>query len=208
MIFVKNKTDNTHAKLATTLGASKYTDDNEENKEKFDFNKLYNNEVNKFRKPVFKKNNNLIRSGENAILQKSKHRYNLTSGDLKNSGLYSMNTRGYTPCDPYLINSCKQAIIHVKKELPNYRDIINKINSEFGIVETNYLNTEFSKGNKTCRSFSNNNFALTKYSNTNNNLNNISSKFYRTFNNDFKEKSNHIDLRSTKDNIINLKGNE
>lgn len=205
MIFVKNKTDNTHAKLGKSLGVSLGPLNNENNKEKFIFKKLYNNEINKFRKPLFKKNNNLIRSGEKAISQKTKHRCILTDGELKNSCLNSMRTKRNIPYDPYLINACKQAIFHVKKQLPNYRDVINKINSEFGIEDASNLYTEYN-GNKTCRSFSkNNNFVLTRYSNTNNNTNSILPKFYRTFNNDLKVKSNDIENHNTEENSVSPK---
>jgi hypothetical protein len=39
--------------------------------------------------------------------------------------------------DPYLIKACKTAIINNKKQLPNYKEIINKINKEFNIKEEN-----------------------------------------------------------------------
>ena len=38
--------------------------------------------------------------------------------------------------DPYLIKVCKHAIIKEKKELPHFKEIIRKINTEFGIEET------------------------------------------------------------------------
>lgn len=206
MIFVKNKTNNTHAKLGQSLGVTLSPKKSENDNEKFVFNKLYSNEVNKFRRPVIKKTNKLIRSGRNAISQKQNHLYNLTSGDFKND-FYSMSSRGYTPYDPYLINACKEAIIHVKKELPNYRDIINKINNEFGIVDETDSNTQFINYNKTCRSFSKNNFAFTKYSNNynNNNYNNTTPKFYHTLSNDLSSKINDIE---TKNSTISPKGNE
>ena len=53
--------------------------------------------------------------------------------------LFPINVPGCTPYDPYLINVCKNAIIEVKDELPNYKEIIKKINTEFGIEEGNNL---------------------------------------------------------------------
>ena len=53
--------------------------------------------------------------------------------------LYSLNVPGCTPYDPYLINICKNAIYNVKDELPNYKEIIQKINTEFGIEEGNNM---------------------------------------------------------------------
>lgn len=37
--------------------------------------------------------------------------------------------------NPYLITACKHAIIREKRELPNYKEIIRNINTEFGIEE-------------------------------------------------------------------------
>ena len=53
--------------------------------------------------------------------------------------IYPLNIPGCTPYDPYLINICKNAIINVKDELPNYIEIIKKINTEFGIEEVNKI---------------------------------------------------------------------
>ena len=53
--------------------------------------------------------------------------------------IFPINVPGCTPYDPYLINVCKNAIINCKDELPNYKEIIKKINTEFGIEEGNNL---------------------------------------------------------------------
>ena len=37
--------------------------------------------------------------------------------------------------DPYLIKVCKKAIILERKELPNYKEIIQKVNTEYGIED-------------------------------------------------------------------------
>lgn len=43
--------------------------------------------------------------------------------------------------NPLLINQCKKAIARERKELPNYKEIIEKINTEFGIEDNkNFLN--------------------------------------------------------------------
>lgn len=42
--------------------------------------------------------------------------------------------------NPYLVNLCKDAIVKEKKNLPNYMDILKKINDEFGIEEKNCEN--------------------------------------------------------------------
>ena len=46
--------------------------------------------------------------------------------------------KGYNLYDPYLIQVCKSAIFREKKNLPNYKDIIQKINREYGIAGEKY----------------------------------------------------------------------
>ena len=58
---------------------------------------------------------------------------------LTNSSLYNPNfsyTRRAPSYDPYLMKVCKKAIINVKNELPNYKEIIKKINLEFDIPDS------------------------------------------------------------------------
>ena len=50
--------------------------------------------------------------------------------------------------DPYLISVCKKAIIREKKQLPNYKEIIRNINTEFGIEETEKQNFDYFPKNK------------------------------------------------------------
>ena len=58
----------------------------------------------------------------------------LTSSNIYNPNLsYTRRTPSY---DPYLMKVCKKAIINVKNELPNYKEIIKKINLEFDIPES------------------------------------------------------------------------
>ncbi len=45
--------------------------------------------------------------------------------------------KGHKLYDPYLIQTCKNAIIREKKELPNYKEIIQNINTEYGIIDKN-----------------------------------------------------------------------
>jgi hypothetical protein len=45
---------------------------------------------------------------------------------------------GYNLYDPYLLQVCKSAIFREKKNLPNYRDIIHKVNTKFGIKGEKY----------------------------------------------------------------------
>jgi hypothetical protein len=82
---------------------------------------------------------------------------------LKNNMLFNWYKPGCSPYDPYLIKVCKNAIIKEKKQLPNYKKIIDKINTEFGIEDddthTKYAkNNKFKKAFNTFVDFSNNNF--------------------------------------------------
>ena len=82
---------------------------------------------------------------------------------LKNNMLFNWYKPGCSPYDPYLIKVCKNAIIKEKKQLPNYKKIIDRINTEFGIEDddthTKYAkNNKFKKAFNTFVDFSNNNF--------------------------------------------------
>lgn len=46
--------------------------------------------------------------------------------------------KGYNLYDPYLIQICKSAVFRERKDLPNYKDIIQKVNTEFGIQGEKY----------------------------------------------------------------------
>lgn len=77
----------------------------------------------------FSKKNNLSLSLKNTYT-------NFNSNNIKiNYENSAVRVPGCTPYDPYLIDVCKKAIINVKDELPNYQEIISKINQEFGIEE-------------------------------------------------------------------------
>ena len=56
---------------------------------------------------------------------------------LKNNMLFNKSIPGCSPYDPYLIKVCKKAIISRKDQLPNYKEVIKKINTQFGIVKDN-----------------------------------------------------------------------
>ena len=59
--------------------------------------------------------------------------------NLKHKGI---KRKGHSLYDPYLIQVCKNAIIKEKRQLPNYREIIRNINTEFGIEESEKNNFE------------------------------------------------------------------
>ena len=55
--------------------------------------------------------------------------------NLKHKGI---KKNGHNLYDPYLIKVCKSEIFREKKNLPNYKDIIQKINREYGIAGEKY----------------------------------------------------------------------
>ena len=55
--------------------------------------------------------------------------------------------------DPYLIDVCKNAILREKKELPNYKEIIHKINTEYGIEDEKIEENNFYNKNKLYNNF-------------------------------------------------------
>ena len=131
-----------------------------------------------------KNNDKFINTGNNIFYLKSQQpfysrRYNRKKHviKLKNNMLFNRHIPGCSPYDPYLIKVCKKAIINVKKQLPNYKDVINKINSEFGIEEDN--DYKHFKNNKLIKSFDTFSEFKTNYIKRNNNIiekNNINSK--------------------------------
>ena len=55
--------------------------------------------------------------------------------------------------DPYLIEVCKNAIIREKNELPNYKEIIHKINTEYGIEDEKIEENNFDNKNELYNNF-------------------------------------------------------
>ena len=114
-------------------------------------------------------NTKLNTTGNNYFLLQNKHFISRRDNKknhvikLKNNMLFNWYKPGCSPYDPYLIKICKNAIIKEKKQLPNYKKIIERINTEFGI-EDDDTHTKYAKNNKfkkdfnTFVDFSNNNF--------------------------------------------------
>ena len=75
--------------------------------------------------------------------------------------------KGHSLYDPYLIQVCKNALINEKKDLPNYKEIIHKVNTEYGIEEDKFNDNELYNSTQ----FYNSNI---KTSNNNSNFNNSS----------------------------------
>ena len=167
MIFVQNKTDNTRARLGVLLGAATKPIKDKDKQEKHEIKKqplkhrIFNAENTKelpeikvnHKKEVETEitkdkenqinerhdtNNNLFQIKRKVSIDKNKKKKNYFI-KLKNNMIFPINVPGCTPYDPYLINVCKNAIVNCKDELPNYKEILKKINIEFGIEEGNNL---------------------------------------------------------------------
>ena len=160
MIFVKNKTDKTLSRLGVAMfNANPKIEKSQKEKPSSDINNIFqqDNELPPIIKIDQKKLIEKQREKENQINEKYAYNTNTLFSlkkkqfyenkkkkknyvvKLKNNMLFQLNVPGCTPYDPYLINICKNAIVNIKDELPNYKEIIKKINTEFGIDEENNL---------------------------------------------------------------------
>ena len=208
MIFVKNKTDQTLSKLGVALGVNTNLKNEKlekikvisnmnkvlhEDKElppiiKIDQKKLIEKQKekeNQINEKYAYYNNNIFPFKKRQFSESKKNKKNYAV--KKNNMVYPINIPGCTPYDPYLINICKNAIINVKDELPNYKEIIKKINTEFGIEEGNNLielNSEYIGFNtfNSFKSFSKTRTNFSRDKNLNTQIN--------TFSNFNKEKEN------------------
>ena len=88
-------------------------------------------------------NNNILKTTGNELIINSKM---ALANKYSKKSLFSQNTNSNKKLkklyDPYLISVCKHAIIKEKRQLPNYREIIRNINTEFGIEESEKDNFE------------------------------------------------------------------
>ena len=73
--------------------------------------------------------------------------------NLRHKGI---KRKGHSLYDPYLIQVCKNAIIKEKKELPNYKEIITKINTEYGIENEKFNDNDLYNKYKSNFNYSNN----------------------------------------------------
>ena len=74
--------------------------------------------------------------------------------NLKHKGI---KRKGHPLYDPYLIKVCKNALIREKNELPNFKDIIHQVNTEFGIEDEKFIENDFSNFHKNNYNFLSNN---------------------------------------------------
>ena len=65
-----------------------------------------------------------------------KNKYN--SPTVLNRDHKGVQKKGYAFYDPILIQICKSALLRKRKELPHYKEIIYKVNTEFGIEDEKY----------------------------------------------------------------------
>ena len=117
----------------------------------------------------------LIKTGNNIFLLKTQtnfKRFNKKSKiiKLKNNMLFNKGIPGCSPYDPYLIKVCKNAIVNLKKQLPNYKDVIRKINTEFGIEDDHIKCSSYIKNNKFIKTFDTLSEFKTHYTKETNNL--------------------------------------
>ena len=96
------------------------------------YNRYYNNND----KNIFKN------AGEDLIINSNKALTNKHSQKSLFSPRNINNKKIKKIFNPYLITACKHAIIKERRELPNYKEIIRNINTEFGIKETEKQNYE------------------------------------------------------------------
>ena len=113
-----------------------------------------------------KTGNNIFYLNTRTSYDRSKRKNHIIK--LKNNMLFNKSIPGCSPYDPYLIKVCKKAIISRKDQLPNYKEVIKKINTQFGIVKDNdYLYLRHS--NKLKKTFNTFSEFQTNYTKGNNN---------------------------------------
>ena len=96
------------------------------------------------------KRNILKSTGEELIINSKRYLTNKNSQKSIFSPRNDSNKKVKKIYDPYLISVCKHAIIRERKNLPDYKQVIRNINTEFGIEETEKQNFElhFPKKNR------------------------------------------------------------
>ena len=83
----------------------------------------------------------LIINSNRALTNKNSHKSIFSLRNISNKKL----KKKY---NPYLISACKRAIIKEKRQLPNYKEIITSINTEFGIEENEKQNYDYNPKNR------------------------------------------------------------
>lgn len=78
----------------------------------------------------------IIKQEEKKILSRNFNKY-------KHNNYNTANISNKKSYDPYLMKVCKNAIVNVSAQLPNYLEIIDKINKEFNINENEESEEDF-----------------------------------------------------------------
>ena len=106
--------------------------------------------INKDFNPQEKRNiKSILKStGEELIINSKRDLTNMHSQKSIFSPRNNSNKKSKKVYDPYLISVCKNAIIRERKNLPNYKEVIRNINTEFGIEETEKQNFDLYFPNK------------------------------------------------------------
>ena len=117
-----------------------------------------------------KNSRNILKNAGKELINSNSENYLTMENPIFNSSIsYSIvspdhrgvKMKGYDLYDPYLLQICKSAIFREKKELPNYKDIIQKINSRYGIENEKYNEIDsyykklIKKNNKTIENYIN-----------------------------------------------------
>lgn len=127
----------------------------EEEKSEKNISKVYSISA-KYKKPKIdtfpleikeKNTRNIFQNAGKELINSNSHNYLSIENLINNSPIsYSIinrkhkgiKTKGHDLYDPYLLQVCKSAIYREKKELPNYKEIIQRVNTEFGIENEKY----------------------------------------------------------------------
>ena len=155
-----------------------------------------------YKKPKFKinnikiednnfENNNILKNAGKELLESTKvttgndqKKDDPTSGSIINLKHKGIKKKGHKLYDPYLIQVCKNAIIRERNEISNYKDIIFKINTEYGIEEEKFDDINDGSNSNIVLPPQNtqNNYIYNLNSNTNSTYFNNSKNFSKVFN--------------------------
>ena len=150
-----------------------------------DYFKLYENDEDIFEhyKTIEneKKHNKNNKNKKTNSLKKNENKFkfsNLGENIIKNKNKNFLFNNYIRKNNPTLINYCKKAIFNLRKDLPNYKEIINKINNEFDIKNYSTI-IENNINNSNIKNIS---YAETTTPTEINNLLNIKNKSKNSFN--------------------------
>ena len=150
-----------------------------------DYFKLYENDEDIFEhyKTIEneKKHNKNNKNKKTNSLKKNENKLkfsNLGENIIKNKNKNFLFNNYIRKNNPTLINYCKKAIFNLRKDLPNYKEIINKINNEFDIKNYSTI-IENNINNSNIKNIS---YAETTTPTEINNLLNIKNKSKNSFN--------------------------